>query len=244
MVVDDDSAIRRLVVTTFQPLGYRILEASGGEEALSVSDTFDDTIDLLLTDVMMPGMDGLKLSNALLARRPTIKTLFMSGYENDIIANGGVLDDSIFFVQKPITPTILSKKLRQVLDDAMEKDEKVITPMLVRKQTLAKTNEKGNSHKTIVFIDAELKDITPQYLQDRLYDVAILQKALHESDHETIRTLGHRMTGSGGGYGFHDITEIGLHIERAAKERKDDDIREWTARLLRYLNEVEVTYGG
>jgi two-component system cell cycle sensor histidine kinase/response regulator CckA len=117
LVVDDDPSVRKLIVNSLQPLGYKILEASGGEEALRISKAFDDNIDLLLTDVIMPEMDGKELSSILKTSRPMIKALFISGYTDDILADRGILEDGISFLQKPIAPTMLSTKVRQVLDD-------------------------------------------------------------------------------------------------------------------------------
>jgi len=116
LVVDDDPSVRKLIVNSLQPLGYKILEASGGAEALRISKAFDDNIDLLLTDVIMPEMDGKELSAILKTSRPMIKALFISGYTDDILADRGILEDGISFLQKPIAPTRLSAKVRQVLD--------------------------------------------------------------------------------------------------------------------------------
>ncbi len=117
LVVDDDPSVRKLIVDSLQPFGYKILEASGGAEALRISKAFDDNIDLLLTDVIMPEMDGKELSAILKTSRPMIKALFISGYTDDILADRGILEDGISFLQKPIAPTMLSTKVRQVLDD-------------------------------------------------------------------------------------------------------------------------------
>jgi len=114
LVVDDEPSIRRLVMDTLQPLGYRTLEASGGEEALRINETFTGDLDLLLTDVIMPGMNGRALADAICKSRPSIKVLFMSGYTDNTIAHYGILDAEINFLQKPITITNLIKKINSI----------------------------------------------------------------------------------------------------------------------------------
>jgi len=82
-----------------------------------MSDATEGKIDLLLTDVIMAGMNGRELSEALKARRPSIKVLFMSGYADDIIAHHGILDAGQVFIQKPISARELAKKVRAVLSE-------------------------------------------------------------------------------------------------------------------------------
>jgi PAS domain S-box-containing protein len=117
LVVDDDPMVRKLVVDTLRPLGYGLLEASGGEDALGVSRKLSREIDLLLTDVIMTGMNGRELAEKLKENRPDTRILYMSGYTDEIIAHYGVLDEGIAFIQKPLTPTSLAQKVRGVLDD-------------------------------------------------------------------------------------------------------------------------------
>ncbi len=116
LVVEDEASIRKLIVETLRPLGYNVLDASCGEEALQISDTTEGAIDLLLTDVIMPGMSGKELSAVVKEKRPGIKVLYMSGYTDESIAQRGILDPGITFIQKPLTPGKLAKKLREVLD--------------------------------------------------------------------------------------------------------------------------------
>jgi CheY-like chemotaxis protein len=96
--------------------GYHVLEASGGSQALSISEQYQSSIDLLATDVVMPHMSGRELAERLLLLRPNIKILYMSGYTDDTIVHHGLADPSITFLQKPFTPTELAHKVREVLD--------------------------------------------------------------------------------------------------------------------------------
>ena len=116
LVADDEPAIRNLVLDVLRPLGYHVLIAASGEEALTVSDALKGPIDLLLTDVVMPGMDGKKLADELCSRRPNVKVVFMSGYTDNAIAHHGILDSGVILIQKPLTPGSLARKLREVLD--------------------------------------------------------------------------------------------------------------------------------
>ncbi len=120
LVVDDEPYIRKLVRSSLSAVGYRILEASSAEEALAICEDFEGKIDLLLTDVIMPGMDGKRLAEMFYSRRPKTKVVFISGYTDEILAHRGVLDPGVIYIAKPITPTMLSKKVRQVLDDEIK----------------------------------------------------------------------------------------------------------------------------
>ncbi len=116
LVAEDDQATRKLVCNTLQPLGYKVLEASDGAEALEVSNSYGGEIDVLLTDVIMPGFNGRELAKKVLAARPGIEVIYMSGYTDEIIASHGVLDPGVSFLQKPLSPSVLANKLRAVLD--------------------------------------------------------------------------------------------------------------------------------
>jgi len=116
LVVDDDPAIRRLVFDCLQPLGYNVLVASGGREALEISDSFESTIHLLLTDVVMPGMNGRELAETLAHQRAGIGTIYMSGYTDDVVVHQGILNADTNFLPKPLMPSSLARKIRQVLD--------------------------------------------------------------------------------------------------------------------------------
>ena len=124
LVVDDEPYLRKLVRSSLSAVGYRILEASSAEQALGICEDFEGKIDLLLTDVIMPGMDGKRLAEIFHSRRPTTKVVFISGYTDEILAHRGILDPGVVYIPKPITPTMLSKKVRQVLDDEINKIER------------------------------------------------------------------------------------------------------------------------
>jgi len=116
LVVDDEASIRKLVRDTLTPLGYTIHEATNGEEALAYYKENSDKIDLLLTDVVMPKMTGKRLAEILLQEYSQLKVLYMSGYTDNVIAHKGVLDKDVHFLNKPLVPSILTQKIREVLE--------------------------------------------------------------------------------------------------------------------------------
>ena len=116
LLVEDNEQVRTLVLTVLQEYGYQVIEASSGEDALNVMDSHDGQLDLLLTDVVMPGLNGRELYEIVVKRHPDIKVLFMSGYTDNVIAHRGVLNEGIVFLQKPFTAQGLALKVRQALE--------------------------------------------------------------------------------------------------------------------------------
>jgi two-component system cell cycle sensor histidine kinase/response regulator CckA len=116
LVVEDERAVRDQAVLVLDSYGYHVLDAAGGEEALELSRSHEGPIDLLLTDVIMPGMNGRDLADLLQPERPETRVLYMSGYTGDVIANHGVLAGTASFLPKPFTLEDLLRKVRQVLD--------------------------------------------------------------------------------------------------------------------------------
>jgi PAS domain S-box-containing protein len=116
LVVEDEAGIRALVRKILRRQGYQILEASQGEEALAVCAQHKGRIDLLVTDVMMPQMSGRELATKLIALRPDIKVLYVSGYTDDSMLQSGSFPPGTAFLQKPFTLGSLLGKVREVLD--------------------------------------------------------------------------------------------------------------------------------
>ena len=100
----------------------------------------------------------------------------------------------------------------------------------------------GELERLTVVVDIDLEDILPGYLRNRQKDLVLVPQALEKKDFDTIRTLGHRMKGSGAGYGFVNITEIGKKLEEAAKGGKSEEINNLMTELSTYLNRVDVVY--
>lgn len=115
LVVDDEMLVRRYASHVLRGKEYRILEAGDGEEALSVSEGHEGPIHLLLTDLMMPHMNGKELANRLCSLRPEIKVLYMSGYAGDLLLEHKVCTTEMF-LPKPFAPEHLVERVRTVLD--------------------------------------------------------------------------------------------------------------------------------
>jgi len=118
LVVEDNEAVRRLTKTILKAYGYQVLEAGNSTEAFALEKEHSGEIHLLLTDVILPGMNGKSLSERLRALRPKLKVLFTSGYTADVIARRGVLQRDVAYLQKPFGPDSLAAKVREVLTEA------------------------------------------------------------------------------------------------------------------------------
>jgi CheY-like chemotaxis protein len=117
LVAEDDDMVRSLVKETLQRHGYDVLDAAGPVEAQKISDGHRGNIHLLITDVVMPKINGRDLATRLLRRRPTMKVLYMSGYTDGAVVNNGILRKEVAFLQKPFTPAALADKVREVLEE-------------------------------------------------------------------------------------------------------------------------------
>jgi len=117
LLVEDEEQVRAIALNILRRQGYQVIPAQNAGEALLISERHPGGIDLLLTDVVMPQMSGPELAQRLGATRPDMKVLCMSGYTDDSIIRHGVLETGVAFVQKPITPALLSRRVRQILDD-------------------------------------------------------------------------------------------------------------------------------
>ena len=116
LLVEDEAGVRALAETVLKKLGYQVLVADSGKAALAIWRERSDTIDILLTDVIMPHMSGGELAHKLREGKPKLKVLFMSGYTDDMIASHGVLAGETQSIQKPFTAQGLGRRLRDVLD--------------------------------------------------------------------------------------------------------------------------------
>ncbi len=116
LIVEDEDALRRVAIRILESAGYTVLSAASGAEALRLLDRCEQTVHLLLTDVVMPGMGGPEVAEGMRRIRPQLKVLFTSGYTDDVVARHGVLDEHAHFIGKPYTIPELTGKVRQVLD--------------------------------------------------------------------------------------------------------------------------------
>jgi CheY-like chemotaxis protein len=116
LLVEDEEAVRALIRDMLAPSGYTVLEAASGPEALEICRQRREPIALLLTDVVMPGMNGRVLAREVAALSPNTAVLFMSGYAEPVIARNGVLEPGADLLLKPFTRETLIRKIRELLD--------------------------------------------------------------------------------------------------------------------------------
>lgn len=116
LLVEDDDAVRAVAERALNRSGYAVLSAARGEEALRILAEHEDRIDLLLTDIMMPGMNGVEVAAQVLRARPGIQVFFMSGYADQDLVRQGLLEPGTHFLQKPFTPQELAVRIRSILD--------------------------------------------------------------------------------------------------------------------------------
>jgi CheY-like chemotaxis protein len=116
LLVEDDDDVRNYLAETLHSANYKVIVAANGEKAVEAMDSYSGKIDLLLTDVVMPGMNGRRLAEQAITRRPDMKVLFMTGYSRNAIVHQGRLDPGVELVQKPITGEHLTVKIRAMLD--------------------------------------------------------------------------------------------------------------------------------
>jgi PAS domain S-box-containing protein len=116
VLVEDDDQVREYATQILKGRGYAVTAVRNGQEAIAHASSFDGTIDLLITDVVMPGMSGPKVAEAVRGERPQIKVLYMSGYADDAIVRHGILTPGTPFLAKPFSPRALTRKVREVLD--------------------------------------------------------------------------------------------------------------------------------
>ena len=117
LLVEDEPLLLHMTRILLEQAGYNVLAAHEPSAALQLAEHHAGKIDLLITDVVMPGMNGRELAQQLLDRQPDLRRLFMSGYTADVIADHGVLDSGVHFISKPFSPVELAAKIRETLGD-------------------------------------------------------------------------------------------------------------------------------
>ena len=116
LVAEDAEPVRKMVVRALESFGYRVIQAGNGPEAIEKARHYKDTIHLLITDTVMPKMNGKELAEELKKTRPKMSILFMSGYPREILSQQGTIDPSIHLIQKPFSNEELAERIREVLD--------------------------------------------------------------------------------------------------------------------------------
>lgn len=116
LLVEDDDAVRAIAVIALEMRGYTVIQADCGARAIELVDTFEGRIDLLVTDVVLPGLNGRELAEKIVSRFPNLKVLYQSGYTDDSVVRHGVLAAEVAFLQKPYSPSSLARRVRELLD--------------------------------------------------------------------------------------------------------------------------------
>jgi CheY-like chemotaxis protein len=116
LVVEDEDMVRQLILRVLKQGGYNVLEARNPQEAIGICRERKEPISLLMSDVVLPKMDGRTLSGKLTSLHSEMKVIYMSGYTDDVVVHHGMLDPGIEFIEKPMTPDIIRRKVREVLD--------------------------------------------------------------------------------------------------------------------------------
>ena len=116
LLVEDEATVRSLTKKVLDKAGYTVIEAESGTVALAAAEAHEGEIDLLLTDVIMPHLNGKELHLRMIESRPSLRVLFMSGYTEDVISNQGVIEAGLPFIQKPFTIETICRKVAEVLE--------------------------------------------------------------------------------------------------------------------------------
>lgn len=116
LLVEDDPAVRSVTRRALNRFGYSVIAADGGREAVKIAAEHPDEIQLLLTDIMMPGMNGVEVADRVIDLRPDIRVFYMSGYADQDLVRQGLLKPGARFLQKPFTPHELVERVREILD--------------------------------------------------------------------------------------------------------------------------------
>ena len=116
LLVEDEDGVRALIREVLQRHGYRVIDTRNGPEATQACERHEGEIHMLLTDVVLAQITGTDLARQLSPMRPRMKVLFISGYTEEAIVHQGVLEEGTAFLQKPFTPNVLARKVREVLD--------------------------------------------------------------------------------------------------------------------------------
>jgi PAS domain S-box-containing protein len=144
LLVEDEEHLRRLARESLANQGYNVIDAADGTAAIRLSHAHNGPIHLLLTDVIMPGMNGRELANQISPSRPEMKVLYMSGYTENHIGHNGTLDEGITLLQKPFTLPALKAKVREVLDTPLPQEVQM-SARLVQQAPIARTRNKLTS---------------------------------------------------------------------------------------------------
>jgi CheY-like chemotaxis protein len=222
-MIDDEPDIVRITTFRLKKAGYEVLTAIDGKTGHEMAQTTNP--DLILLDLNLPLMSGQQVCFSLKSIEKTkkIPVIILSASAENIKEKAEIACGDDFLV-KPFDPQELLAKIERLI-------------------TLNEPEENINiNQKKTVIIDSELKELIPGFINEKRKNLAMLIEAYNKTDFETVRKIGHMMRGSGGAYGFAKITELGESLEFAARDNKQDVIKQKIDELTDYLNNIEITY--
>ncbi len=231
LIADDMEDSRKLIEQYLSKSPYEAVFAQNGLEAISCFNKTDN-ISLVLLDMEMPVMDGYTAARALTALmgKNNVPIIAMTAHEGDAAITKCLKAGCIGYLSKPVTPEALLTTLEgQIMNKGFcikQKRDRTITG------------------EFIAYIDHEIKDLVPRFLENRRKDAAEISRLLAEGNVEAVRIIGHSMAGSAGGYGFPEIGAMGKAIEAAAREMQLQVIADISSRLSDYLARVTVIFKG
>jgi len=233
LLVEDNPDNQKLAILFMAKGGYSADLAENGQQAVETAEKFP--YDLILMDIEMPVLDGFTATEKIRAmekangkgRVPIIALTAhaIKGYREKCLKHG--MDD---YITKPIKKKTLLETIQKYASTS------------AKEEIMTKESEVNKIEKIVVSVDSDLEDLVPGFMENRRKDILTIQNAAEKNDFETIRVLGHSMKGSGGGYGFDEISKIGKFIEEAAKAADSDEIKKQADELFLYLNRVEVVF--
>jgi CheY-like chemotaxis protein len=231
ILLAEDSEDNRLLIQSYlKKTPYQIDIAENGE--IAVEKFISEKYDLVLMDMQMPVMDGYTATKAIRKweRENEVKAtpiIALTAYALKEDKQKSLEAGCTAHLIKPIKKQTLIETIYSIYQEC---------------EAMAQNSDEKQADKIIVHVDAELEDLIPGFLENRHKDVKSMLEALEQTDYDTIRVLGHSMKGSGGGYGFDAVTDIGKSLEEAAGERDSEEIRKLVGELLTYIERVEVFY--
>jgi CheY-like chemotaxis protein/HPt (histidine-containing phosphotransfer) domain-containing protein len=227
LVVDDSEDNRYLMAEYLKDLGAQVDFADNGETALEKFRSCE--YDVVLMDLQMPVMDGWEATSQVRQwekehRTRVVPVIVLTASALDTEAQRALDAGCTAFLRKPV-------RLVTLLD-------------AIRKYTVRDTasGESPSPNRITIVADARIRPLIPGYLENRRKDVDAVLAALERNDYSTIRALGHKMSGTGGGYGFQRITDIGSELEKAAKQQNGADVRRQASELQTFLEQLDVLY--
>ncbi len=235
LLVDDSEDNRLLIQSFLKNTPFKVDAARDGREAVGMFTT--SAYDIVLMDIQMPVMDGYEATRQIRRwersqGRGATPVLALTAYALEEEMRKSYEAGCTGHLTKPVSKSALIEAIRAHTRNIPAAEETFA----------AREAAHEPSAKTVVKIDRDLEDLIPGYLEKRLMDVTSIREAAGKNDLETIRILGHTMKGSGGGYGFDRITEIGRQLEEAAKTGNSEKCLQHANELADYLTHLTITY--